>query len=142
MFIKRGTDCKSALSGVKLAKILDTTVVYLLDENKNAELLKAPTMLKRLQDIDNLPVVNKNGMLYALDNLLKAAKLNPCIQKNYLTKQCKVAFIFIYCLFAYSYSARTASPRYRVIDNLPEVNKNGMLYALDNLLKATKLKPL
>ncbi len=32
-------------------------------------------MLKRLQDIDNLPTEDKSGILYALDNLLKAAKL-------------------------------------------------------------------
>ncbi len=38
-------------------------------------LLKDPKMLKRLQDIDNLPNEDKNGILYALDNLLKAAKL-------------------------------------------------------------------
>ena len=61
-------------AAVKLAKLLDTTVGYLLGENKNAELLKDPTMLKRLQDIDNLPTEDKSGILYALDNLLKAAK--------------------------------------------------------------------
>lgn len=60
---------------VKLATILETTVGYLLRENKNAELLKDPAMLKRLQNIDNLPNEDKNGILYALDNLLKAAKL-------------------------------------------------------------------
>lgn len=62
-------------AAVKLATILETTVSYLLGENKNAELLKDPAMLKRLQDIDNLPKEDKNGILYALDNLLKAAKL-------------------------------------------------------------------
>ena len=62
-------------AAVKLAKLLDTTVGYLLGENKNAELLKDPKMLKRLQDIDNLPTEDKSGILYALDNLLKAAKL-------------------------------------------------------------------
>ncbi|MFC5044459.1 hypothetical protein ACFSTE_14910 [Aquimarina hainanensis] len=62
-------------AAVKLAKLLDTTVGYLLGENKNAELLKDPTMLKRLQDIDSLPIEDKNGILYALDNFLKAAKL-------------------------------------------------------------------
>lgn len=62
-------------AAVKLAKILDTTVGYLLGENKNAKLLKDPAMLKRLQDIDTLPSEDKNGILYALDNLLKAAKL-------------------------------------------------------------------
>lgn len=62
-------------AAVKLATILETTVGYLLGENKNAELLKDPSMLKRLQDIDGLPNEDKNGILYALDNLLKAAKL-------------------------------------------------------------------
>jgi len=62
-------------AAVKLAKLLDTTVGYLLGENKDAELLKDPKMLKRLQDIDTLPNEDKNGILYALDNLLKAAKL-------------------------------------------------------------------
>ena len=62
-------------AAVKLAKLLDTTVGYLLGENKNAELLKDPAMLKRLQDIDVLPTEDKSGILYALDNLLKAAKL-------------------------------------------------------------------
>ena len=62
-------------AAVKLATILETTVGYLLGENKNAELFKDPAMLKRLQDIDNLPNEDKIGILYALDNLLKAAKL-------------------------------------------------------------------
>jgi len=62
-------------AAVKLATILETTVGYLLGENKNAELFKDPAMLKRLQDIDSLPNEDKNGILYALDNLLKAAKL-------------------------------------------------------------------
>ncbi len=62
-------------AAVKLANLLGTTVGYLLGENKDAELLKDPAMLKRLQDIDSLPNEDKNGILYALDNLLKAAKL-------------------------------------------------------------------
>ena len=62
-------------AAVKLANLLSTTVGYLLGENKDAELLKDPAMLKRLQDIDSLPDDDKNGILYALDNLLKAAKL-------------------------------------------------------------------
>ncbi|ARN71480.1 hypothetical protein BST91_07435 [Nonlabens tegetincola] len=52
-----------------------TTVGYLLGENKDSKLLKDPAMLKRLQDIESLPNEDKNGILYALDNLLKAAKL-------------------------------------------------------------------
>ncbi|WP_159246091.1 helix-turn-helix domain-containing protein, partial [Tenacibaculum maritimum] len=38
----------------KLAKILDTTVGYLLGENDNVNLFKDPIMLKRFKDIDNL----------------------------------------------------------------------------------------
>jgi len=62
-------------AAVKLANLLDTTVGYLLGENKDSKLLKDPAMLKRLQDIENLPSDDKSGILYALDNLLKAAKL-------------------------------------------------------------------
>ncbi|MFT5970294.1 MAG: hypothetical protein ACI8ZO_000802 [Flavobacteriales bacterium] len=61
-------------AAVKLANLLDTTVAYLLGENKDAELLKDPAMFKRLQEIENLSQDDKNGVLYALDNLLKAAK--------------------------------------------------------------------
>ncbi|WP_124979588.1 hypothetical protein [Nonlabens xiamenensis] len=62
-------------AAVKLANLLDTTVGYLLGENKDSKLLKDPAMLKRWQDIESLANENKNGILYALDNLLKAAKL-------------------------------------------------------------------
>ena len=62
-------------AAVKLANLLDTTVAYLLGENKDSDLLKDPKMLNRLQDINNLNTEDKNGILYALDNLLKAAKL-------------------------------------------------------------------
>lgn len=61
-------------AAVKLANLLDTTVGYLLGENKEASLLKDPAMLKRLQDIENLPPEDKNCVLYTVDNLLKAAK--------------------------------------------------------------------
>ncbi|NQY11218.1 MAG: helix-turn-helix transcriptional regulator [Flavobacteriales bacterium] len=61
-------------AAVKLANLLDTTVGYLLGENKDANLFKDPAMLKRLQDIDNLSKDDKSGVLYSLDNLLKAAK--------------------------------------------------------------------
>jgi len=54
---------------------LDTTVGYLLGENKDSKLLKDPAMLKRLQDIVVLPDDDKNNIFYTLDNLIKAAKL-------------------------------------------------------------------
>jgi len=62
-------------AAVKLANLLGTTVAYLLGENKDSDLLKDPSMLKRLQEIQNLPIEDKNGILYSIDNLLKAAKL-------------------------------------------------------------------
>jgi len=54
---------------------LETTVGYLLGENEDSDLLKDPLMLKRFHDIKNLNAEDRNGILYALDNLLKAAKL-------------------------------------------------------------------
>ncbi len=59
----------------QLDNLLSTTVGYLLGENEDANLLKDPAMLKRLQEIQNLPQEDKNGILYYIDNLLKAAKL-------------------------------------------------------------------
>jgi transcriptional regulator with XRE-family HTH domain len=61
-------------AAVKLANLLDTTVAYLLGQNKDANLMKDPAMFRRLQEIENLPQEDKDGVLYALDNLLKAAK--------------------------------------------------------------------
>ncbi|MGY6560676.1 MAG: hypothetical protein ACXITV_01075 [Luteibaculaceae bacterium] len=48
---------------------------YLLGGTEDDNLLKDPTMFKRLQDIANLPQEDKTGVLYAIDNLLRAAKL-------------------------------------------------------------------
>ena len=59
----------------KLAETLDTTVGYLLGETEDRNLLKDPAMLKRLNDIEKLPEEDKKGILYAIDNLLRAAKL-------------------------------------------------------------------
>lgn len=62
-------------AAVKLAKLLDTTVGYLLGENKEAGFMKEITMLKRWQDIEALPEEDKTCVLYTVDYLLKAAKL-------------------------------------------------------------------
>ena len=59
----------------KLAEVLDTTVGYLLGETEDRNLLKDPAILKRLNDIEKLPEEDKKGILYAIDNLLRAAKL-------------------------------------------------------------------
>ncbi|KAF0236447.1 MAG: Helix-turn-helix family [Prolixibacteraceae bacterium] len=49
-----------AVAAKKLAKILGTTVGYLLGENDEADLFKDPKMLQRFQDIQVLPEKKKN----------------------------------------------------------------------------------
>ena len=58
----------------KIAKILNTTVGYLLGETKETNLLSDPDMLKRLNDIAALPDTDKNHILYTIDNLLASVK--------------------------------------------------------------------
>ena len=60
----------------KLARILDTTVGYLLGETERANLFKDPKMLKRLQDILNLPQKEKESILMTVDHFIKAAKIS------------------------------------------------------------------
>jgi transcriptional regulator with XRE-family HTH domain len=59
----------------KLADALDTTVGYLLSETKQSNFLKDTAMVKRLNDLNNLPEKDKEYILYALDGLIKSAKL-------------------------------------------------------------------
>jgi len=59
----------------KLAEILDTTVGYLIGETEKDNLLKDPVMLKRLQDIANLPEPDRESLLLTIDNFIKATKL-------------------------------------------------------------------
>lgn len=68
-------EVKPSIDVVKnLAETLDTTVAFLLGETEDMELLKDPDMLKRLNDINNLPSKDKEGILFALDGLLRDAK--------------------------------------------------------------------
>ena len=60
----------------KLAKILDTTVGYLLGETQQADLFKDPAMLKRFQDIAALPEKDKECLLITVDHFIKAAKIS------------------------------------------------------------------
>lgn len=70
-------DVKPTIDVVKkLATALDTSVSYLLGETTHAQLFRDKAMVKRLQDIYNLPPKDREHILYALDNLLKAAKIN------------------------------------------------------------------
>lgn len=60
----------------KLAKILDTTVGYLLEETEEKDLFKDKKMLQRLQDIAKLPERERSSILLTIDNFIKAAKIN------------------------------------------------------------------
>ncbi len=59
----------------KLANVLDTTVGYLLGETEERELLKDPTMLRRLNDIAKFPDKDKDCILYTLDAMINNVKL-------------------------------------------------------------------
>jgi transcriptional regulator with XRE-family HTH domain len=74
-------EVKPSIDVVKnLADMLDTTVAYLLGETQDMSLLKDPEMLKRLNDINNLPNEDKKGILFALDGLLRDAKTRLAYQ--------------------------------------------------------------
>lgn len=59
---------------INMAKVLDTTVGYLLGESDDATLFKNPEMLKRFEALSNLPEHDKDCILYTLDGLLQNAK--------------------------------------------------------------------
>ncbi len=58
----------------KLADVLDTTVGFLLGETEDRELLKDPSMMKRLNDIAKFPEKDKSCILYALDAMINNVK--------------------------------------------------------------------
>lgn len=58
-----------------IAKILETTVGYLLGETRQANIFKDPAMLNRFNDIQNLDPENKNHLLSVVDGFIKALKL-------------------------------------------------------------------
>lgn len=58
----------------KMAQLLDTTVGYLLGEVEQSDTFKDPIMLKRLQELLSLPEKDRDGILFALDGLLRDAK--------------------------------------------------------------------
>jgi transcriptional regulator with XRE-family HTH domain len=59
----------------KLAKILDTTVGYLLAESEESNMFKDPMMLKRFQDISLLPEKEKECILTTVDHFIRASKI-------------------------------------------------------------------
>lgn len=58
----------------KIAKLIDTTVGYLLGETNDMNVLKDTSMLKRLNDINTLPEKDKECVLYTIDHLLASVK--------------------------------------------------------------------
>jgi transcriptional regulator with XRE-family HTH domain len=58
----------------KIAKLIDTTVGYLLGESNDTNVLRDTAMLKRLNDINSLPDKDKVCVLYTIDHLLASVK--------------------------------------------------------------------
>lgn len=61
-------------SAKKLAETLDTFVRYLLSEVKQNDTFKDTYLLKRFNDVINIPDSNKEHILYAFYNLLASDK--------------------------------------------------------------------
>ncbi len=59
---------------VKMANTLNTTVGYLLGETDDNNALQDPLMLKRLNEINNLPNKEKEALLLTLDAFLRDFK--------------------------------------------------------------------
>lgn len=57
-----------------IAKILDTTVGYLLGETEQVNIFKDPTMLNRFNDIEKLDSENKKHLLCVVDGFIQALK--------------------------------------------------------------------
>ena len=59
----------------KMAGALNTTVGYLLGENDQADTFKNPDMLRRFKDILSFPKEKQEHILFAIDSMIKATKL-------------------------------------------------------------------
>ncbi|TPV31046.1 helix-turn-helix transcriptional regulator [Paucihalobacter ruber] len=59
---------------VKIADVLDTTVGYLLGETNDADAFQDPIMLKRLNDINELPQKERDALLLTIDAFLRDFK--------------------------------------------------------------------
>lgn len=59
----------------RMAIVLKTTVGYLLGESEQADLFKDPEMFKRFKDILSFPKQKQEHILFALDSMIKATKL-------------------------------------------------------------------
>jgi transcriptional regulator with XRE-family HTH domain len=64
----------------KMAKVLETTVGYLLGESKDTQLIKDPAMLKRFNAINELPEKDKECIMSLMDAYLAKAKLQEILK--------------------------------------------------------------
>ena len=58
---------------LKIAKVFDVSIDYLAGEGQFSTYNKE--VLKRIEDIEDLPDEDKNHLFYVIDNLIKAVKL-------------------------------------------------------------------
>ncbi|SRR5690554_2835798 len=59
----------------KIAKLVGTTVGYLLGETDEENILKDPEMLKRLNEIEKMEEVDKGHILSVIDGFIKSIKI-------------------------------------------------------------------
>ena len=59
----------------KVAKLIDTTVGYLLGETDEENILKDPAMVKRLNEIEKMNDTDKGHILSVVDGFIKSIKL-------------------------------------------------------------------
>jgi len=64
-----------------IAKLIDTTVGYLLGESEQTNVLKDSSMLQRLNQISNLSDNDKHCILYTLDGLLQNVRTQQAFVK-------------------------------------------------------------
>ena len=60
----------------KLSEVLGSTISFLMGETESQNVFKDPAMLKRMEEIENLPQKDKECLLLTVDNFIKATKLN------------------------------------------------------------------
>lgn len=64
-----------------IAKLVNTTVGYLLGETDQTNVLKDPVMLQRLNQISSLSEDDKHCILYTLDGLLQNVRTQQAFSK-------------------------------------------------------------
>lgn len=62
-----------------IAKILGTTVGYLLGETEEVNIFKDPAMLNRFNDIEKLDPENKKHLLSVMDGFMQALKFKNIV---------------------------------------------------------------